>query len=466
MTPVLSRLFCYLLVGSLFLLSVQFIFLPHTASAQTVGLECSFGGLPVVALSDEEPVVSGDSITVTVNMQNGSDHTFSGMRLGLALYTDASDSVPAFWTTTAEPYTLTPGASYPLEVRLDATNVPTGTYTLKPFLSQGGFGDQLALAFRDVEAVNGVMVTKSTPQSSDVAVFVRINGQEVNDQIIQTEAASAILVTTETTNRNAVPFLGATMESVIAHGAHPIGTSLSAGLSDAVKLIPGGTRVSEYVAADTEGGTYTVYTAVQKSNTLLPVQVATLGLGDEEVLAETTYLSAVGYARSADDDATVSVCVDQIGAGDQVSSPSGMMVALEGQGVSERYVFGEDGQLGNSVTFAGVSAQSLLTVTLGSPVFPDWGPAVEDAPEVSLRAVDFRTVDTAPVSFECEPNCDTEESPSDGGTLMDQGSDTPSFYFYIGIVLAAALLMYIMLRRLHPSSESEGDESSHRAELQ
>jgi hypothetical protein len=430
-----------------------------------VGLECSFGGLPVAALTAEEPVVSGDSVTVTVNMQNGSDHTFSGMRLGLALYTDASDRVPAFWTTTAEPFTLTPGASYPLEVRIDAANVPTGTYTLKPFLSQGGFGDQLALALRDAEAVNGVVVTKSAPQSSDIALSVRINGEAVDSQSIQVEAASAIQVTTETTNRNAVPFLGATMESVIAHGAYPIGTSLSADLSDSVKLIPGATRTSEYTDADTEGGTYTVYTAVQKPNTLLPVQVVTLVLGDEEVPVNTTYLSAVGHVRLADE-AAVSACIDQIGAGDQASSPSGMMVALEGEWVSERYVFGEDGQLGSSVTFTGVPTQSPITVTLGSPVFPDWGAAIEGVPEASLQAVDFRTVDTAPASFECEPNCNTEESPSDGGVLTDKGSDTPSFYFYIGIVLAAALLMYIMLRRLHPSSETEGDTSSHRAELQ
>lgn len=413
-----------------------------------------------------------DRLSERVVLRNISAYTLGGIRLGVGVYEAAVGATPDYWTVL--PDVLTIGADDELkhQLNLDLSALPAGQYQVRVFAIQGDETAVLGAALLDDGQASSIEVVKSTPQASFVTVSLEVGGQVSQGQTLVMPDRSHLTVKAVTANKNDKPLLNnSRMDTVITQGKVPLGTAVRQSKLDSVKLVPGTARITELVDRNVEWGEYTVYAALISDNIMQPLVFAPVRIGDGKVGGKDfwPYVSKVGlsdYPLKADSE--VVACIDYVG---KDKTPLRFLEFMgvdftfsdnkgEGEDATSRLVSTEVDTNNYFVYAPGKEAEDFtVKVDLLSEIIRPQ--LTEEQTSSGVRPNTLEAVNLTAQTFSCssfgERGCVFREptNTSIDTSLPNEGNPHP-FWFYAGIIIAAALLLYIMLRRLPPESQDTG----------
>ena len=408
---------------------------------------CSLDGFLSMGVTTVQYLPEVSQIVVSGDIINSSAKTFPGVRVGYFLYDSESATTPSYVAFASDELYIDSNSPQPFSRTLDVSALPAGTYSLQVTASQGDFDNLLTSAMHTFANTPRVAVVKSGEAVDSNTVSISVNGETAAAEGFTFPIRTPLSVEVRTTNTGDVPLLDSSLEMVVTRGDIPAGTAVSAEKSDEIKLLPGSFAIDRMNDRITLGGEYTLFTALDTPDVFNELHTTSIQLGDEDVPVQPVYLLGAGVSR-AGDTVNMTACLVQIS--DEAGYFLSESVAL-GVAGGEQVVFGQDT---NSFTaeFTVPVAEASEGITLELRRAANVWLAMrgdDQIPEGENNELQFEVVDTVVVQYDCG-----EECPVAGETIMTTGEPQPSqrfsFYYYAGIVIAAALLGYIMIRRLHP----------------
>lgn len=439
---------------------------PFAVLAQTVSDPdmCPIDGGVYASLSQFiEPASFSDFFTDVITLDNASTYTYAGISLGIGLFRPG-ETTPAYWTVLPDEYQVPPGVEVmvPFEVSLQA--VEPGEYVARVVAKQGGAMEVLGSAIRDIDELIEYPLIKTGPASTAVTTEVEVSNGEGDDEI---SGAEAIVVEVRTRNEGETPLLNSRVVASIVQGETPLGAAVRAEVEDGVLLVPGRERVTEITDRFLETGKYTVFTSLITTGVLQPVQAIEV-LVDGEVSDAAGVLPYVADIAVSEyplqSDTELIACIDRVTPSEipyVIDTPLALdlTVSTEGRDLYTSRWSTEDAPTTDHVRFTpGITgADVAISLTLFSERFAAAATIEEGQNTDTTRTIDYTPVQRFSFAFSCPEGEGCEVSTLSDETIFiaDQGSsENPNgFWFYAGIVIAAALLMYIMLRRLHPEDD-------------
>jgi len=413
-----------------------------------------------------------DRLSERVVLRNISAYTLGGIRLGVGVYEASVGAMPDYWTVLPDVFTIGADDELKHQLDLDLSALPAGQYQVRVFAIQGDETAVLGAALLDNGQAKALTVVKSTPQASLVTVSVEVSGQVSQGQTLIMPDRSHLNVKIVTANKNDKPLLNnSRMDAVVTRGRVPLGAAVRKSTLDSVKLVPKTSRVTEMVDRNVEWGEYTVYAALISDNILQPLVSVPVRIGENNVGGKDfwPYVSKVGlsdYPLKADSE--VVACIDYVG------NDKTPLRFLEFMGVdfTFRDTKGGEDVAANRLISTEVDTNNYFVYTprkeaedftvevdlLSEIIRPQ---LTEEQTGTGVRPNTLEAVNTTSQTFSCssfgERGCVFREptNTSIDTSLPNEGNLHP-FWFYAGIIIAAALLLYIMLRRLPPESQDTG----------
>lgn len=428
------------------------------AVASTTSNTCPIEGSVWASFNNAEDKTYVEDIFYSeIVLTNDTTYTLGGERLVVAVYKSSLSTVPSYWTVLSDEYMLLPKTSLSIVNDLDLSVLPAGEYKVKVFSIQGDETALLGAVLRDTAEVDGVTLIKSTPKKSDVSILVTVNDQVYEGKPIIFKERTPLAVQIKTKNNNNLPLVGSSMLGVVTQGNVPLGTAVRIGKLDVVKLIPGGTRVTSLTDNFVEGGKYTVYAGLVSPNAFSPLVEVPVIVSESEYEGSWSYVSRIGlsnYPLQLDSD--VVACISNIGSNkgrDLFSEPLGLKLTLstEAGEIFAKKLNSLEADTDNYFIFNPQTQVSdfSLTVDLFQKRFSPEAVVSDELPSNEILTDELFLVDTIIQSFVCVEG-DTCRQITAGSSNENKQAPQRPFWFYAGIVIAAALLLYIMLRRLPP----------------
>lgn len=473
--PVFSKAFVLL---ALFLATtIQ----PAVVAAQVVGAQVSCpleSAITTWFLDAQDTVMVDDVFTAQAKVVNNSAYTLGGVRMGVAVY-EGNAQVPSFWNVLPDDQQLLPTSVIEVPIELDIRALPAGEYNVRVYAVQG---DETAVLGAMIDrggqfGADILQISKKTIRDSVVTVSTEVNGQAFKGQALQLNSNEPVSVKVVTKNENKLPLLESNLLVVVAEGLVPLGTAVRSDKLDSVKLIPKGTRTTLLKNVLLGTGEHTIYTALLTKGVLQPIARIPIVVPGEGSKVW-SYLSHIGLSEHPlQADSNIVACVGVVGGGQEERFSEELGIGLEiergGEVVAKKVLYTTDVETSNYVSFApGITAKD-LSVTVGllqqrSNV--DFVKSAEYTEEEVMRR-SMVMVDSISQAYSC---IDSEYCES--GRVVNEEEDTITtevssiqkpFWFYAGVVVAALLLMYLMLRRLSTgASRSVGSKLLSADELQ
>lgn len=387
------------------------------------------------AIADVEE--TGQPLSIFFTIHNDSEtYSYAGVSVGVALYNNTNASDPSYWSPVADDVFLLPQQQQTFNVLLDATHVSAGQYEARIGVAQG---DSLT-AYAASQKGTGVPFEKSVPavaypfdlslqSNSDVSI-----GDKASYQLVAENTSDAVL-------------RDYTQHIVVARGDQPLGSAIISRVSAPVKMIPGKSETTRSATVVPTDGSYKAYAYSEKENTLLPVAVGGFNAGEETGPSD-LYLPLVGVGglRHTDEAFSVVSCVAA------VSESTAEVVQLEQQYSNGGEVLSEviEVAVGGAAEVR-IPKSDLESFDLVTNVYSTIKSSEENAEE-DHRGELFQTINQ---TIECDSECQTRTIAETIESFAAEDAVQSTFWFYLGIVLAAALLLYLMLHRLVPPEEDE-----------
>lgn len=438
----------------LFVLLAGGVALPNV-QANEAGAEkiCPIQSRPQATLLGPSGRIEANDVFVSgVEVLNDSDYFLSGVSVGVVAYDE--NEVPQYWMVLPTTYQLPPRTTIPLPVELDLQVLRAGTYTLQAYAVQGGPVAVLGKAFAELPSEAAVRVVKTENPIYRYPISLYIDDQlierSVTDIAVQTATIKAVVE-----NQNEIPLLDSQWLLVAAEGGVPVGAAVRADKISPVALIPKASQSGFLRNTVFGSGRHTVYAALLSQNVLQPIKTVSLRFpGEDQSLW--SYISAVGVSDyPVTTDTTVAACVATVNGGvsqGRFAESLGISFALKkgGSTVVEETIYTADVDTHDFVTFTpSVNALNFdLEVSLLQQRFNT--PYIESD---TYTWADFQRDSLTPVQFLRQSFVCSDEACGQGGgrivtDLYTETAKQKPFWFYMGVILAATLLLYIMLRRL------------------
>jgi len=427
----------------LFAIAMQAI--PTTAQAvgDAVSDACSIDGYLSTSIINppfENIPVGLTSIPVEIRVSNDSQmYTYAGVSVGVGLYA-AGAEVPSYWAPVTDGLQFNPAQPQDFTVELDIQHVEAGSYELRAAAVQGGQFQSLARsAFEPAVTINKTDVA---------AISYPFTLTQQNGELIPGNYLDYTL-TSENTERSILKDYDQSV--VFTSGAQAFGPAVMQQTDKEVRMAFEDTTVLD-TSLFLDDGVYTVFGFSSKDQVLLPVVTDTfvVGTGETEIVP---FIPAVGIAGLNADakEVTVTACAMAMNESNQFD---GSVVDIE-HTVTEGDVLLANGYLdisaGSEVQLSVPKSAEVYTVTTNMYGSVDGISIEEGLAEVSgpegllLQQITQQVI----CDEECQPLgvADTIES------FVGEEVVQKSIWFYIGIILAAALLMFFMIGRLTTKEE-------------
>lgn len=452
------------------------LLLPFVAAAQPAPASNSFSGVEFCPIEinisaqfvdQKADVISlENTLTTEIVISNGSAYVMSGIKLGVGAYTEAvQDGVPLYWTVLSDEYQLQPGETITVPVDLDVSALPAGTHTVKVKAIQGSETAVLGILLHDRDETDGLRINKRSTQNKQTTSTVSIEEVLLSDATA-TFSPGVTTIKISTKNDFSVPLLHSQILAVVSEGSVPLGTAIVAEKKEPITLIPKDSQSTILRSVILKGGAYSVFSALMTEGVLQPVSKAVLSLPGENAHSW-QYLSKIGITEfPLRKHSAVVACLGAIGEAPletpyRFSELFGFSFLLQSADdvLSEGVVYSDEVTTYDYVTFApGITSDdfSITTVLLQQPhrveasgvAAADYNQFVKDSlAEASSVTQHFLCTDES---------CEEESAEAPVSTSSDKESE--SFWFYLGVMLAATLLMYVVLRRLDPEEKSPMDD--------
>ena len=442
----MNRIFSFLIIFCLLPL-VPVAAQERTASSLVVHEFCPLDGIASVSLTNSAPVTitaEAQPAVITFNLINDSStYTYSDISVGIGLF-DPESGAPMYWTSVGDDFSVLPQERVSGEVVIDTTYVAAGQYEIKIASAQGG---QLA-AFAESQTAPGATFVKETagevyPFSLEVSAGPYTPGTQYSATL------TAENDTTDTVFRDYHQHL------VLSQGTEPRGSLVFATGVQPVKLLPGTNDVLTIAGRIPSTGAATFVGLSTKENAFLPVAVEA-NITESDGLID-VYMPGVGVV-TADESGSDVVRV--------VSCP-----AVSSESVSDVVEIGhvimrEGTELANESAkvsiFGGVEMAVLDLGKKPFEVVSHLSIGLETLPEEenpNEEVVGGHRVQTISQQIECSERClESERVAETLESFVSEKTVQSTIWFYVGIIVAAVLLMFLMLGRLKPKKETEEGE--------
>jgi len=445
------------------LLSIVFgglILSPVAAQAQTDAaanaLSCPIDSALTIWMNGPEGTLEvNDFLSLSATMVNNSSYTLGGVRVGVAIY-DRSEKL-SHWMVLDEMRQLPPQTTIEIPIDLDLTTLPAGSYKIAVYAVQGDETALLGTMLNDsMQPIKFLTIKKLSEQKAATTITVSVNEEKFTGQPLLLAEVEPLTVTIVTKNESVVPLLESTMLAVLTEGEVTLGTAVRSDKLDSVKLIPKGTRTTTLKDVLANGGTHTVYAALITKGIVQPV-VKVPVIVVEETVGVWSYISQIGLSdHPLRTDSEIVACVGTVGENNVKGRFTELLgltfeVEKEGKILTTETIYTTDVTTSNYVTYVPGMATKDFSITLNLLQNRFHAPYVVGSgtsPEQTMRE-SMVEVDTVTLAFQCN-NAEECTLQTVGATDEEVPTDQESFWFYAAIVIAAALLMYLMLRRLDP----------------
>jgi hypothetical protein len=341
-----------------------------------------------------------------------------------------------------------------------------GDYVVKVFTAQGDETAVLGSTLLNSGSLEQIKISKSTPAEKNIPITVMVGEETYAGETIVLEQGQPIDVEIKTQNQNELPLLGNSVLAVISAGDMPLGTAIRVDKTEDITLIPGSQRLTKLFDPLLEGGDYYIYATAIDPNALQGLEVVPVSVVDTQNDAGGSYISQIGVSEYPITPGTeVVACVDFFGNHDQAQRfpeplAAEFSIALAGEEKANHYVTTSDTEADDYFAFipALSSGDFELTVELlgerqnGLNVFIEEELSIEEVEERMTN--NLSTVDTITLTYQCENEfgcaVDDPSSQTVGYSYSTDGKS--SLWFFAGILVAASLLLFLLLRRIEPKS--------------
>jgi len=384
--------------------------------------------------------ISADALTLPLEIQvsnNSSEYHYGGVSLGVALY-EPGGSTPAYWSVVADDLQFEPAQPQIFEVELDVQHVEAGEYEIRVGSAQGGQFEALIQS-----------------QISTGASFIKNNAAAIEYPFTLTQQNSELrpgvraqyVLTAENTEEAIVR--GYEQALVFVKGDASFAAVVADETKKEVKMGIGGTE-SLQGSVFLEDVSYSVYGFSTKTNTLLPVVTDSFRGGD--TVNTVSLVPGVGISGLDSDTITVAACpaivsgdIQTLGA---VIDIEHKVMNSEGEVVAAGYL---DASSDSMVTVQAPKVgreYNIVTTIYGEPVSLTSEEITAGVdPRGNVIQVISQTVGCSAEECEQAGVAETIES------FVAEEVVQKTIWFYLGIILAAALLMFLMIGRLTTKEE-------------
>ena len=432
------------------------------AEVLTQQYTCPIESFPSISVSGMETLLVTDgTVLSSATISNQTNYSIGGVRVGIALF-EKDGVYPKYWTVLPGAFQLFPYSTIEVPLDFNLKNVALGGYEARLVAVQGDEVAVLgALLNNQIPKVSGVILSKQTN-----AVFGPVISLKVADEVTKESQTNPFTVKAEVKNEDSLPLLDSKVVVVVSEGFIPLGAAVRAEKTAAVTLVPASTQATILRNVKGGAGEHTVYAGLITEGVLQPIEHITISLPGEHE-GRWSYISRVGLSDyPLDEEAEVVACVDVVGEEPgtaDFSEELGVTFTVRDQGsvLAEETVYSSDVSTHGFIRYRpGVEATNLLVETdLLQLRFPSY---VESSDEVSFEDIvrgQLVPVQTLSQAFVCRAGENCDGYIITAGEVGSAAAAQKPFWFYAGIVIAAALLMYLMLRRL-PGGRVETAASS------
>lgn len=400
-------------------------------------------------------------------LTNQNQYFMPEVRVAIALFDSADQTTPLYWRSDSDTYLLPPAGEVVVPLQSSLSMVPPGDYLLKAFAFQGNEVDLLGAVIRDAKKSAGIPFKKTGVQEIEVSLTVSVDGEVVERQkTLPLGHTPALQV--ETMDRSSRPIQNATLVSIVGQGMVPMGGAVIAKAIDKTTLLPQFARINEF-STQPYGltGSGMVISTLMDGVGFTPIETVSLMVENGDAGVSWPYLSRIGFSQYPFmAGSEVVSCVAYTEQGQQLGYipellQASLTIDVQGAEVFSRSVYSDEVPSGNFFSFTpnGVSGTFDMQLSLSQHRLSS-----TPAPEMSIEQKEARmrneltVIDDKRFEVACEKEgCDPVETlPTDEEDMGAANSTNYSFWFYGGIVIVAALLMYLMLRRLSP--ETKGND--------
>lgn len=413
----------------------------------------------ITPLSIDKEVSSDDNFSETFNIVNENNYLLVGISIGVGLYKSEDSKIPVFWTVLPNKINLAPKSGTAVTADLNLSEVPEGKYVVKAFLNQGDEMAVFGAAIRNVDFTPFFTLNKQTPQIGEVSLSLNLNGKTITDKTV-VNVKDELVVEGTIKNNQTTPLINSKIFTILTAGDVPLGGAVNKSIANEVKIIPQGMQNLKLSARSLVEGDYTVYSILNTDNTFQPVQSFEFKVGKGVGATSWPYVSIVGITDSPiNNNSEVVTCVNYIGEAAEIKylySSVGVEVSTyqNDTKISANTITNLDGSLAmffkSKLSDWGNGANKLIVSLVEDTKAGKVPEGMDVKPEAS-----FLPIQKTELVIVCDYRlvCDSENSGPTNSTTDSTGPNQP-FMFYIGVTLAALLLMYLMLRRLDPDDNS------------
>ncbi len=458
--------------------------LPNDAQAQTKINEEVF--CPITGIINADFYQTGDALEVEnilserIVVKNYTTYSFSEIRVALAAIPTNGARQDVFLSILPDKLQLVPGSVVSLQPDIDLSYLPAGEYLLSLHVAQGSEADLLGEVLRNPDGVNNIKLLKRKPSSNILSLTTNINGEKYSGETIRLSDGRSVKVETTINHTDSNNSEYQTIEmgdgkavslaaeaqvlgqdkvvSMITEGSIPLGTAVR---NTSVENLTNDTEVVSVSSHLLSFGTYSAYTAVIVSGVMMPINQSDFKIGNLNGVdggGIWMYVKQTGVSsHPLNSDSVIVSCIGVIGdirPDHGFVSPAGMDLLLttaDGQQIELRSIAKDDNKADYFSFKPGLTAgnYTIETKFLHQPLTKSY--LIGEAEGGSDSGVVLEMAWLLEQTFQClaEEECTDPgsfvEAADSGGTKMDNYQ----FFHYLGIVLAAVLLMYLMLRRLN-----------------
>lgn len=451
----LQKIQYFLIVLSLVFIFPTFSFAEEEKISQSY---CPIDGFADVSFADVGVSDGGkieDTFSGLAKLGNSTQYTINDIKVAIAIYESSDTSKPKYWSILPGNHQLSSGQTSDIIFNLDATILSAGKYEAKVFVAQGNETVVLGTILHESSKKTGLSFTKSAEAKSNIDITLEVDEKMINE--------GSIYVDIVTTNKNKTPLFESKMLGVITQGDVPLGTAVWSDKLDVVKLIPNDYRKTKIKNDQVIPGSYTIYAGLMSEGILQSIESKSIkfgGNGDEDLTWP--YLSKIGLSDyPLNSNSEIIACVDYIGTNegsDRLLEPlaiNASIVDKSGKTVEEKIA-----SLSTSNYFTFKPKDSFQDFDLNVDFFQQKFPS-EFVGEGEFKAEDnLAKVSTLKQTFSCPSSeiCNLNNNESLVGVPTVPVKN--NFWFYGGVVIAALLLMYLMLRRLGPDVDDDAKKLS------
>lgn len=435
-------------------------------------LVVSFEGFP------DDVEIGENMFSGSLLVSNDTPYIMSGVRLAIAVYSDSDSTVPSYWAALDQVVQILPREVAQVNFEIDPAALAMGSYTVRAFAMQGGVVDLLGSVIENHDNSPVLGLTKNTAQTDFISVKAIVNEEEVEGTMIY-EVGDGIDVDIRTENNNTESYPLIDIVAVITRGVSPLGAAVVTEFPDKSQFIPGGHRITQ-VSYDPGrlDFTHSIYGALTSGSKFLPITSVLVTNDDVESGGVWPYFSRIGIADSSNDEGVSesAACVDYTGF--DYSEDSGFFLDSFQGLTGFSYTVSKDSQRIASETFYSdelmTSNYFPFTIQSDNPPFGLILELLTPANSIETASDDFTVIekamrdsmspsDVVSLSYACVGDGECVDSSESEETtylpvLEEMENNKESFWFYLGITLAAALLMYLVLLRLDVGKKSPEEE--------